>query len=271
MMLARNEWSIISILAIIKLGAIYVPIDKNYPEERKLYIKNDSQYKICLDERIIQDFLNKKSKYSQELVDQNIQADDLLYVIYTSGTTGDPKGVMVSNRNLVAFIPNLDTKLHLTSYKSIAATASFTFDISILEVLGGLCMGKEVHLFSDQDINDPFRIMEKLKEQQIDIVQLTPSRLIQLYDTKISFPSSLKVMLIGGEALDNHTYNNLKKEHFQSINVYGPTETTIWSSRQILKENDNLDIGVPMDQVQMHILNPNHALQPKVSRCGWTP
>ena len=263
MMLARNEWSIISILAIIKLGAIYVPIDKNYPEERKLYIKNDSQYKICLDERIIQDFLNKKSKYSQELVDQNIQADDLLYVIYTSGTTGDPKGVMVSNRNLVAFIPNLDTKLHLTSYKSIAATASFTFDISILEVLGGLCMGKEVHLFSDQDINDPFRIMEKLKEQQIDIVQLTPSRLIQLYDTKISFPSSLKVMLIGGEALDNHTYNNLKKEHFQSINVYGPTETTIWSSRQILKENDNLDIGVPMDQVQMHILNPNHALQPK--------
>ncbi|MFC4634985.1 amino acid adenylation domain-containing protein [Dokdonia ponticola] len=263
MMLARDEWSIISILAIIKLGAVYVPIDKNYPEERKQYIKDDSQYKICLDEEIIQDFVNKKSKYSQVLEDQNILADNLLYVIYTSGTTGNPKGVMVSHRNLVAFIPNLDTKLNLTSYKSIAATASFTFDISILEVLGGLCTGKEVHLFSDKDVNDPFRIMEKLKEQQIDIIQLTPSRLIQLYDTKIAFPESLKVMLIGGEALDSQTYNNLKQEHFQSINVYGPTEATIWSSRHILKENENLDVGIPMDQEQVYILNQDHALQPK--------
>lgn len=263
MMLDRSEWAIISILSIIKLGAVYVPINKDFPEERKQYLKDDSTYKICLEKKHITKFLDTPSEYSKEAHAKNIQAQDLLYVIYTSGTTGNPKGVMVTHANLVAFISNLDTKLGLESYKRIGVTTSFTFDISILEILGGLCTGKELCLFSNDDISDPFSVMEKLTEQQIEIVQLTPSRLIQLYDTKIPFSDSLQMMLIGGEAMDANTYQKLKEESFQTINVYGPTETTIWSSSRILQEKETLDIGTPLHQEQIYILNATNALQPK--------
>ena len=263
MMLDRNEWAIISILAIIKLGAVYVPISKDFPEERKQYLKEDSAYKICIEEKHLAKFLKNASEYSKESQTRDLQAQDLLYVIYTSGTTGNPKGVMVTHGNLVSFVSNLDTKLELEPSKRIGVTTSFTFDISILEILGGLCTGKELHLFSKEEISDPFRMMEKLSEQKIEIVQLTPSRLIQLYDTKIAFSDSLQMMLIGGEAMDANTYQNLKEESFRTINVYGPTETTIWSSSRIIQEKETLDIGTPLYREQVYILNTDNALQPK--------
>ncbi|WP_025742940.1 non-ribosomal peptide synthetase [Aquimarina pacifica] len=262
-MLERDLWVLVSMLSINKLGAAYVPIDTNFPKERKEYIKKDSQYTCCIDEQKITNFIKNQSSFSKTMAPISIDVNHRTYVIYTSGTTGNPKGVMVSHGNLVSFVDNFQEEFKFLGLNKIALTTNVTFDISVLEILGALCTGKELHLFNMDELLDPIKIMNKLQEQEIEILQVTPSRLAQLYDTKKSFVQSLKVMLVGGEAMDVNMYDRLKQESFQSINVYGPTETTIWSSSLLIKDSPQLSIGKPLRNEHVCILDANNQLQPK--------
>ncbi len=261
-MLERDIWLPVVMVAIGKLGAAYVPIDINFPKERKEYIKKDSQYTCCIQEHNIQDFIQNQSSFSENPPTVSVDINHRMYVIYTSGTTGNPKGVMVSHRNLVSFIDNFEKEFKLSGLQRIALTTNATFDISVLEILGALCQGKELHLFNTQEVLDPIKIMDKIQEERIEILQVTPSRLAQLYETKKPFSRSLKRMLVGGEAMDDYIYNSLKQEHFESINVYGPTETTIWSTSLSIKDSEQLSIGKPLQHESVYILDSNNQLQP---------
>ncbi len=261
--LDRSEWLVISILAILKTGAAYVPISPAMPEERMEYIKEDSQYLFCISSVEIENFKKESDQFAkEELVAVDLNSTDLCYVIYTSGTTGNPKGVMVNHANLVSFLSNMDTRFALKTCATLAVTTNVTFDISILEIIGGLCTGKELFLFSDAILLDPEEIIQTIDTYQIEALQLTPSRLAQLYDTNLPLPNSLKVVLVGGEAMSKTMYEKLKQEDFASINVYGPTETTIWSTSLSIKESESLTIGTPLENERIFILNDQNKLQP---------
>ncbi|MGB3467264.1 MAG: amino acid adenylation domain-containing protein, partial [Cyclobacteriaceae bacterium] len=254
----RTEWIIISLLGILKAGSAYVPIDPEYPTERIDFIKRDAKYNLCIDDNQIELFRSKQGEYSNPMLGSKPSLDDIAYVIYTSGSTGNPKGVIITHSNLTSFISGFD----FGSAKRIAASTNITFDISGLEIWSALSRGKLLIMFSGEDLNDPLKYLEKIEQHKVEGLQLTPSRLSMLYSAISQLPFCIKTLIVGGEMLSENLYAKLKKEPFDSVNAYGPTETTIWSTALTLKETQFLSIGTSLQNEQVYILNDRIALQP---------
>lgn len=188
-----------------------------------------------------------------------MRPEHLAYTIYTSGSTGNPKGVMVEHKNVASFIRSLDQNFGFDQINSMAATTNFSFDISVLEIFGSLCMGKKMCLFSDDELMDPNLFLAQLEKEKIESLQLTPSRLALLGEAFFDeMNQDLKLILVGGEALSVDLYQNLKRrDRLRAFNVYGPTETTIWSTALNIKESNALSIGRPLRYESVLILNKN--------------
>ncbi|MBC9915681.1 AMP-binding protein, partial [Chitinophaga varians] len=169
---------------------------------------------------------------------------NLAYVIYTSGSTGKPKGVMIEQRQVVAFFSNFSTRFSLAPGMTLCATTNCTFDISVLELLGSLVHGMQLLLLT---ATDPASILQSMRAHQTDVLQLTPSRLDQLLEAEagsLACLQTLKVLLVGGEALSQYNYDRLKQLNgVKVLNVYGPTETTIWSSCLDVQASTVLSVG----------------------------
>ncbi|PWV44511.1 amino acid adenylation domain-containing protein, partial [Chitinophaga sp. S165] len=256
----RTPFSIAAIVGILKAGAVYVPISPDYPEERIAYIVEDSSCKLLIDNDSLQQF--DQATFTNRHNDDILIADsDLAYIMYTSGSTGRPKGVMVTHGNVGAFVNALPDSFGFRPGWRIASLTSLTFDISILELLGAICNGLSIVLM---EAKDPVLVSSRLSAGEVDVLQLTPSRLQQLLnggmDTQVL--NQLKVMLVGGEALPPHLYELLKQQDTRVYNVYGPTETTIWSSSLLLNDSETLSIGRPLPDEQLYILNTYDQLCP---------
>ncbi|MBC7861988.1 MAG: amino acid adenylation domain-containing protein, partial [Bacteroidia bacterium] len=255
--LNRNEWMVISVLAVLKAACGYVPIDPDLPEYRAEYIRKDSNCQLIIDQAVIDSFSESVSG-NNELISEKINGSDLAYVIYTSGTTGMPKGVMITHQNLVSFFPNLTEIFGFRPEDSVAAATNFTFDISVLELLGTLVSGASIYLIPDIY---PETILEGIKNKQVTVLQVTPSRLNLLLeaDKKLNILKQLKCLLVGGEAMKaEHHKKLLLLKSTRVFNVYGPTETTIWSSCLELNANALLTIGKPLLNEKILICNGNY-------------
>ncbi|HEX4369093.1 MAG TPA: AMP-binding protein, partial [Rhodopila sp.] len=187
----------------------------------------------------------------------------LLYVAYTSGSTGRPKGVMVEHRNVAAFTTTLDSVFGLTAGDRILALTTITFDISVLELLSTLAHGLTVVIATEDQAADPELVLETIRREQISVLQLTPSRLRTLLDADGHAElSRLKVLLVGGEKLPPAMADELVALAGPAVfNVYGPTETTIWSTTQRLGATP-LSIGRPLPGETVAILSRNGRLCP---------
>ncbi|WP_161964298.1 non-ribosomal peptide synthetase [Chitinophaga flava] len=261
--LERNEWMIIAILGILKAGGAYVPIDPEYPQERIDYILEDSKCKVVIDAEELNKFSKEENRYHNGDLTSVIKPDDLVYVIYTSGSTGKPKGVMIEHRNVTSFLENFSSKFFLQPGMVFGATTNYTFDISVLELLGTLICGQQLFLLEG---TDPLEILRDITDHNINALQLTPSRLNQLLETgsdSINTLKQLKVLLVGGEPLTQRNYERLKRlTTTHVINVYGPTETTIWSSCSALHTSTSLSIGTPLLNENIFITDHQHQLCP---------
>ena len=260
--LDRNEWLVISLLSVLKAGAAYVPIDPTYPADRMEYIEKDANCKVVIDQNLILDF---EANNTQDLVASvQVKPENLAYVIYTSGSTGMPKGVMIEHRSAVSFLNNLDAQLGFKNHTVVAGTTNVVFDISFLEIFGSLCSGRQLVLFSTEQLMSPELFMTHLYTHQVEVLQVTPSRLSQISEILISSPSPyLKQLLIGGEPFPKTVYDAIDAfSTLDIINVYGPTETTIWSTSLHINSSNYLSIGKPLINEEIYILSDTLEIQP---------
>lgn len=272
-MIDRSFDMIICMLGVLKSGGAYLPIDPDYPDERIKYMLQDSKTEIVLTkscfinrfdhavkaveiDKIPWEFLGKENL-------KRINAyKDLAYVIYTSGSTGKPKGVMIEHRALCNFIHGITERINFDSNKSILALTSISFDIFFLETFLPLLKGMKVCIL-DEEQRYSTEMEEIVKVNQIDMVQMTPSRMNVLLENKANWIGNIKEIMIGGEPFPESLLIKLQKYTTAKIyNMYGPTETTIWSTVKELTCETKINIGAPISNTQIYIINKYNQIQP---------
>ena len=267
--MGRTEKLVISLLAILKAGGAYVPLDPNYPRERLSWVVDDAKITVLLTTpeanaglnidraRIKVVDVDEPSSFGYSAKDFSLQGsdEDLAYVIYTSGSTGKPKGVMIENRNVVSFFRGMDRAIGCEPGTWLAVT-SISFDISVLELLWTLTRGFRVVIHADAGSD---KMAEEIVRHQVTHLQMTPSlaRMLTLDGRNLSALRSLRQLLLGGEAVPASLIHHLRREFKgQIFNMYGPTETTIWSTTYQVKEiGASVPIGGPIEGTELHILD----------------
>jgi amino acid adenylation domain-containing protein len=272
-MMTRTPHMIVAIMAVLKAGGAYLPIEPNYPAQRVQFMLKDSGASIILtnDKNLNFDGLQQvtvthdsdfgtPSTHAHEVVSNN-----LAYLIYTSGSTGNPKGVMIEHQAVVNFIEAIIDVIPFSPNDSLMSLTTITFDIFGLETLLPLTAGTRIVLGSSQQQTEPAAAAMALKDERISILQLTPSRLqLLLADPQTANSlKSLRYLLIGGEALPAPLLEKAKQFTTGKIyNMYGPTETTIWSAIKDVSGRNALNIGKPIANTQIYISDNHHNIQP---------
>ena len=263
--LERSQWMIIAILATLKTGAAYLPIDPQYPKERIDYMLEDSQPRALINQGLLDTFITQKDKFSKANPINKATQDHLAYVIYTSGSTGKPKGVMISHANLLNYIYWSNNYYFKDSKDgNWGLMTPMSFDLSVTSVFTSLTRGKKLTLCKTTDSINKL-LQECFTNPEIDTLKLTPVHVIILKDLEI-LNTNIKTVICGGEQLKyTHiaTLKNISKD-IEVYNEYGPTETTVGSIVTEVKiEDDKISIGSPISNTQIYILDRYHNLLPK--------
>jgi amino acid adenylation domain-containing protein len=251
----RSDFMIVAILGIMKSGAAYLPIDHQYPKDRIAFILENSKAKVVIydDESI---FENVSTPLHSE-----IKPSDLAYVIYTSGSTGQPKGVMIEHAQLSYFLQQARKIFEITGNDGILATTTFSFDISVLELLLPLICGAKVILMPDGAFRDTNELIRQIELNKPTVIQATPGWFEILLQGGWPGSPDLKT-ICGGELLTTALADKLLKATGQLINMYGPTETTIWSTVKWIKSADDISIGVAIQGTTTYIIDDNNMILP---------
>ncbi len=261
---------VVAIWAILKAGGAYVPLDPAYPIQRLSYMIEDADLNLIISqeslaqheifsnapEKLLTIDGNNTAKLVQSYPSDHapkitIAANHLAYVIYTSGTTGKPKGVMIEHGQLSNFLINVKDRYGINSQDKVLQFSTINFDISVEECFGALCFGAEL-VVRDQDcVSDPLKFFNFCEQQQISVISLPTAYWHQLVSYPHSdLPSSLRMVIVGGEALKLSLVNHWF-EHFNGVelvNTYGPTEATVTASGYHLTESYQQTGEVPIGQ-----------------------
>jgi len=267
MALDRSPEMIISLLAILKSGAAYVPLDPEYPKDRVEFMLEDSSAKILLTskkyknhfksaatELLIEDALEKLVNYPIGEPKVNINSADLAYVLYTSGSTGKPKGVQIRHYNLVNFLMSMQKEPGMNSEDKILAVTTISFDIAGLELYLPLICGAKLILSNSDTSKDGRLLLDLVKDEKITFMQATPYTWRMMLEAGWKNHLPIKI-LCGGEALPKDLVSKLTVRSSALWNMYGPTETTIWSTLKLITSDDDITIGRPIANTQVYILD----------------
>ncbi|MEZ4681387.1 MAG: amino acid adenylation domain-containing protein [Caldilineaceae bacterium] len=276
----RSLEMLVGLLGILKAGGAYVPLDPSYPAERIAFILEDAQIQLLVtdmkhgakysdsvqDTLLIDGAQAQLAGYSQANPQSSVSAQNLAYTIYTSGSTGRPKGVSVQHQSVVNFLCSMARTPGLTADDTLLAVTTISFDIAGLELYLPLTQGAQIILASSQVATDGQQLQRLLETAKPTIMQATPAtwRLLLLY----GWPGvpNLKI-LCGGEALHAELAEKLLPRCASLWNMYGPTETTIWSTvyqvtpdqlnDSTQSQNGVVPIGRPIANTTIHILDAN--------------
>ena len=267
--LDRSPEMIISLLAILKSGAAYIPLDPEYPKDRVEFMLDDSSAKILItskkyhnhfasttSEILIEDALEKFGSYTGDEPLVEVTGDDLAYVLYTSGSTGKPKGVQIRHFNLVNFLLSMQKQPGMTASDKILTVTTISFDIAGLELYLPLICGAEITLTNSDTAKDGRILFDMVKNDGITFMQATPYTWRMMLEAGWEKLLPLKI-LCGGEALPKDLVGKLTARTSQLWNMYGPTETTIWSTVKLIESGDDITIGKPIDNTQVYIVDEN--------------
>ena len=267
--MGRWETLVVSLLGILKAGGAYVPLDPAYPQDRLSLVIDDSQMPVLLTTSASRAHLPPTAagltilnvedtdlgRESADSVTSPATPAHIAYVIYTSGSTGKPKGVMIENRNVVNFFTGMDRAIGCEPGVWLAVT-SVSFDISVLELLWTLTRGFTVVVHGDEG---SATIADEIARYRVTHLQMTPSlaRMLMLDPRAYAALGALKQMLLGGEAVPAALIHHLREVFKGEIqNMYGPTETTIWSTTCRIEDVEtSVSIGKPIANTQIYMLD----------------
>ena len=250
---------LVSLLGIGKAGGAYLALDPSYPAERLEYMLADSGVEMVLTDGVnkriggaqlawigVGDVLSSLEVDAVEREGAPAKASHLAYVLYTSGSTGRPKGVLIGHGSLLNFLWSMKERLEVNEGLSMLAITSYSFDIAYLELYLPLLVGGKVILLDRVRSGDGGLLRKELGACRPSHVQATPSTWQMLLDSGWSNAEKIQV-LTGGEAIGEGMKNRLTGLSEEKVwNMYGPTETTIWSSMGELRKGEGVTIGGPI-------------------------
>ena len=272
-MVNRSFELIISILAVLKSGGTYIPIDPDYPQDRIQYMLDNSNAKLLLTFSKLENKVNFKNKIFVELDNSKIYSlssktlkninnpEDSSYVIYTSGSTGLPKGVVLTHRalsNLTNYCNNYISYLKDNTYRAIVSVTTVSFDIFIFETLISLQRGLKLVITNEDEQNIPRLLNNVLQKNNVTAIQTTPSRMQLFVNNYKDIPAlkNLEFITLAGEQLPITLVNELKNISGATIyNGYGPSETTVFSTLTDVTDYNPILIGKPLANTKLSILD----------------
>lgn len=271
----RDAGLLVGLLAILRAGAAYVPVDPDFPAERVRLMLEASGCRHVLAAPALANDLpvaagTRVMRLDQAAADAPVTAphctvtpERLAYIIFTSGSTGTPKGTMLRHRNAASFFATLPGVFGFRHADRMLAVTTVSFDIAALELLGALCCGMTVVLASAEQAREPQLLMELIQREQVNVMQMTPTRLRMLLEgAGMDVLAGIRTLLVGGEALPRRLADRiLSCPHMKAFNVYGPTETTIWSAYWPISRHP-VSLGRAFPGERLLILSPQGRLQP---------
>ncbi|WP_317658691.1 non-ribosomal peptide synthase/polyketide synthase [Pseudomonas sp. KU43P] len=266
--LERTPQLLVALLAVLKAGGAYVPLDPEFPAERLRHMRDDSRAPLLLSQRSLQPALQALGaaaecwwldQMAEDGRDSNpsLQArgDHLAYVIYTSGSTGKPKGVAVRRAGVGNFLASMAQAPGLAADGRMLALTSLSFDIAVLELYLPLTLGASVVLVDRDTARDPERLWAQIEQQQVTAIQATPSTWRMLADHPRLPALAGRQVLCGGEALPTDLAERLIAVAGGLWNLYGPTETSVWSARCHLQGQQPVMLGEALAHTALHVLD----------------
>ncbi|MGH7824577.1 MAG: amino acid adenylation domain-containing protein [Candidatus Binatia bacterium] len=270
----RSLEMIIGLLGILKAGGAYVPLDPSYPQERISFMLEDSHAGVLITHQHVMRRLpehdsaiicvnrdwNDIAKENQRNPNIEITEENLAYVIYTSGSAGSPKGVAVQHRAVVNLLNSMRQEPGLTDEDTLLAVTTLSFDIAGLEIYLPITIGARTVMVSREVAADGIQLAKQLADTKATVVQATPATWRMLLESGWQGSKELRI-LCGGEALSRALADQLLARCASLWNMYGPTETTIWSATyQVSSGEGTIPIGRPISNTQIYILDSS--LQP---------
>lgn len=274
--LLRSLDLIVGIVGILKAGGTFVPLDPIYPPERTAFILSQAQAEIVVTQTELAGQMPASCRIISLDADQEklvqfpvtspealITPQSLAYVLYTSGSTGHPKGVMIRHASLANLAAALDEAIYQpytlplgNKPLRVSLNAPFVFDGSVKQWVQ-LANGHTICIIPEEARINPPRFLQLINTYQLDVLDTTPSLLKQLLSAGLLTQTTPGLVLIGGEAIDDHTWAQLAgSEHTRFVNVYGPTEATVNATACVVRDvPDHPALGRPLANVQVYLLD----------------
>ena len=271
----KNPELIFAIFALMDLKIPFTIINRSVPKQRREYMRKKAgvSYTIVTDpyygtsdSKIIKLDINSINNSTGSTGRNTVNCNywsTIAYILFTSGTTGFPKGVEVTREGLANFIDSIPKIIEGLNNGKIASFINNMFDIFFLESIMALSIGMEVYL-PDETINrNPAKYVEFLIANEIDTLQITPSmvNMLEMYDSKMDWLKNIKILMIGGEPFPEKILTKLSSlKNIRIYNMYGPTETTIWSTVAELTGKEKVNIGKPIANTEVSIRHDDGSL-----------
>jgi amino acid adenylation domain-containing protein len=271
--MSRSADVMAALLGVWRAGAAYLPLDPAHPADRLAYVAGDAGARVILVDAVGSDALDgldlpllgmgAARAAMPAVADAQVTPDALAYVIYTSGSTGRPKGVEIAHGALVNFLVAFAGLLPDGATARTLAATTVSFDIAGLELWLPLVTGGSIIMASEDDQHEPERLAARIAGAQCTLVQATPTVWRALIEAGFSGGAHM-VALVGGEPVPLELAHRLATTCRQAWNVYGPTETTIWSTTARIGANDTaVSIGRPIRRTQAYVVSAaGHPLPP---------